>query len=136
VRIVLIEDTGLDVFLVREAILAHGIHADLHTISDGELAFEYVEKMQAGEVPVPHLFLLDLNLPRRDGHEVLAQIRLSTRCADVPVLIMTSSDSAADHARTTELGAASYFRKPAGYAAFLKLGEIMRALLGMGPSGA
>jgi two-component system, chemotaxis family, response regulator Rcp1 len=128
---VLIEDTGLDVFLVRESILVHNIPAELHAIEDGELAMEYLKKVEAGQAPVPQLFLLDLNLPRRDGHEVLAEIRQSSRCASVPVVIMTSSDSAEDHARTAALGASSYFRKPPGYAAFLKLGELIRELLGL-----
>lgn len=128
-RVVLIEDNNLDVFLVREAILIHQIPVELQTLEDGELAIDHLNKVEAGEAPVPRLFLLDLNLPKRNGHDVLAQIRQSRRCADVPVLIMTSSDSAADHAQSAALGAASYFRKPAGYAAFLKIGEVIRSLL-------
>ena len=132
-EVVLIEDTSLDVFLVRETILVHKIPVDLRTIDNGELAFRYLDKIEAEELPCPQLFLLDLNLPKHGGHEILARIRQGRLSAKIPVVIVSSSDAPKDIARAKELGADAYFRKPTGYAAFLKLGEVMRRLLGLGP---
>jgi len=77
----------------------------------------------------PDLFLLDLNLPRRPGDEILARIRQTSRCATVPVIVITSSDSPQDRARTRQLGASFYFRKPADLEKFMAIGGIIRKFL-------
>jgi two-component system response regulator len=124
-HVVLIEDNKTDVFLVREAIAAHNLHVSLDVIEDGERAILFVEGLdQETNAPPPRLFLLDLNLPRRSGCEVLARIRQSRKCAAVPVLIVTSSDL--ERTQTAQLGATGYFRKPAGYQAFLAIGKLIR----------
>ena len=91
--IVVMEDNKADVFLVEEAIAFHEIHAVLQVITDGEEAIRRVEESNKG-APSPDLFILDLNLPKRSGHEILAAVRRSPEYAHIPVLIMTSSDSA------------------------------------------
>jgi CheY-like chemotaxis protein len=125
---VLIEDNKTDVFLVREAIQAHKLNVALQVIDDGERAITFVDSLdREANAPPPRLFLLDLNLPKRDGCEVLARIRRSPKCGRVPVVIVTSSDL--ERVQTAQLGATDYFRKPAGYEAFLALGRVIRAHL-------
>jgi len=126
--VVLVEDNKTDVFLVKEAIQAHHLNVALQVIDDGERAINYVEDLDhRDDAAPPKLFLLDLNLPKRGGCEVLAHIRQSRKCARVPVVIVTSSDL--ERSQTAELGATDYFRKPAGYEAFLAIGRVIRNLL-------
>ena len=74
------------------------------------------------------LILLDLNLPKVDGFDVLRRLRASEKCKDVPVIVITSSDSPADRSQAASLGA-GYFRKPPSYEEYLKLGAVLRQLL-------
>src|SRR5689334_15005864 len=74
-RILIIEDNKADVHLLREAIDAAGIPADLNVISDGEKAIEFIDQIDNGDAPCPALVLLDLNLPRRTGSEILEYLR-------------------------------------------------------------
>jgi DNA-binding response OmpR family regulator len=128
--VVLIEDNKTDQFLVQEAIQAHHLQVGLRVIEDGERAVAFVDALdRESNARPPQLFLLDLNLPRKSGSEVLARIRQSRKCARVPVVIVTSSDLETDRVASASLGATAYFRKPAGYEAFLKIGGLMRALL-------
>jgi CheY-like chemotaxis protein len=100
----------------------------LQVIEDGERAIRFVESLdRESGAQIPQLFLLDLNLPKRGGCEVLARIRQSPKCGRVPVVIVTSSDL--ERTQTAELGATGYFRKPAGYQAYLAIGSVIRSLL-------
>lgn len=128
-RILVIEDNRADVFLIREAITHAGIPSDLEWLEDGEKAIDFIAQKDSNDETTPDLILLDLNLPKRTGHEVLRYIRNSRRCARTPVLIVTSSDSEKDRNETVSGGATDYFRKPATYVGFLKLGEAVRTLL-------
>jgi CheY-like chemotaxis protein len=74
--------------------------------------------------------LLDLNLPKKTGTQVLERLRKSSRCGGIPVIVMTSSDSPKDKEQTTSLGANQYFRKPSKLEEFMKLSEIVREVLG------
>lgn len=127
----LVEDNPADVFLVHEAIAAHNIPANIVVIRDGEEATRLIGRADAdNDVPCPELFLLDLNIPTKNGEEVLAHIRKSVRCGKTPVVIMTSSDSPRDRAIAQSLGANRYFRKPSDYDAFLAVGEVIKEMLG------
>ncbi|MGH9584979.1 MAG: response regulator [Bryobacteraceae bacterium] len=128
--IALIEDNPADAFLIEEAIARHTAGLKLLAIRDGEEAIRLIEQADADEaVSCPALILLDLNLPTKTGEEVLAHIRASGRCAGVPVVVVTSSDSPQDRERAERLGADRYFRKPADYDAFMQLGAIVKELL-------
>ena len=128
--IVLIEDNQTDVFLVKEALAAHGLNVKLEVMEDGEQAIGFISQIDAdAKAQCPRLFVIDLSLPRMTGLEVLASVRRSKRCAHSPVLIITSSDADKDRAESAALGATAYFTKPSGYAAFLKLGEVIHQLL-------
>lgn len=126
-KILLAEDNLGDVLLVRQALEEYNVAHELHVVRDGAEALRFVAQMgQPGGVPCPDVLLLDLNLPKVDGPEVLAEFRKHPRCARTPVVIITSSDAHKDRARMTELGIAHYFRKPSDLDAFLKLGAVVR----------
>jgi len=105
------------VFLVERAVEFCKLSVRLKVIEDGEEALKYFESVESdGGVPCPDALLLDLNLPRKSGREVLQSVRQNKRCRDLPVIILTSSNSAEDRRETAELGATRYFRKQIGRA--------------------
>jgi len=131
ITILLAEDNPGDVFLVRRALEKHGLQdINLVVVEDGQAAFRFVEAVDADDSQdAPGLALLDLNLPRATGNRILTRIRGSRRCGDIPIIIVTSSDSPLDRAATAELGATSYFQKPGDLAGFMQLGQIVRDAL-------
>jgi DNA-binding response OmpR family regulator len=109
-----------------------GVRAVFHVVADGEQAIRFFENAaEDPDAPCPDLVILDLNLPRHKGSEVLMRMRASARCADAPVLIVTSSDSFKDREEMARLGATDYFRKPSQFAEFMKLGNRVRFILGL-----
>ncbi|MBL8216455.1 MAG: PAS domain S-box protein [Bryobacterales bacterium] len=128
-RILLAEDNPADVLLVRSALQRRNIDCDLHVVSDGAEALDYIAAIEQGSAPLPALLLLDLNLPKHTGSEVLAHLRQSPACSAVPVVIMTSSSSPRDQELVTQLGIARYFRKPTDLNQFMEIGDIVAALL-------
>jgi CheY-like chemotaxis protein len=113
--------------VIREAIALNRLDLDLQVFEDGEKAIEMIAGLDADEEALcPRLILLDLNLPRADGFEVLEKLRNSARCRHIPVLIMTSSAAPSDCHKSTALGANGYFHKPSQYDAFLRIGDIVR----------
>jgi chemotaxis family two-component system response regulator Rcp1 len=130
VSINVVEDNPTDVFLIHEAMAAHGVDADLTVFEDGEKAICLIERIEADEnEPCPRLMLLDLNLPRTDGFTVLERLRKSPRCAAIPVIVMSSSAIPSDRNRSLALGANAYFQKQSGYSASLEIGAIIRKFL-------
>jgi DNA-binding response OmpR family regulator len=110
--IVLIEDSQTDVFLVEEAIAAHRLDVELHILKDGEQAAGFIARIESDESAVcPRLFLLDLNLPKTSGFEVLSRIRQSERCASVPVLVVTVIGRGEGSGRERRPGSDSLFPK-------------------------
>jgi CheY-like chemotaxis protein len=91
-RILAVEDNASDVFLMREALKEHGVNADLTVITNGQSAIRYFSLMRR-EDPVPELILLDVNLPRKNGLEVLKGLRANPLLQQVPVIVFTSSES-------------------------------------------
>jgi len=126
-----VEDNPTDVFLVREALTAHGLKVDLQVFEDGEAAIAFVQQLDAEDTRAcPSLLLLDVNLPRADGFTVLRCLRSSTKCGSIPVIVMTSSAALTDRTTATALRADAYFQKPPSYDAFLKLGALAQRMLG------
>ncbi len=126
----LVEDNRADALLVQEAIAFHGLPIELHVVEDGEQAFQFIERTDDDpDAPVPGVVLLDLNLPKRHGKEVLQSVRASRRCRNTPVLIITSSDLSVDRDELAGLGANRYFRKPFSYDEFMKVGEVLKEIL-------
>ena len=130
VPIVVVEDNPTDIFLINEAIAAHGLKADLTICQDGEQALGLIARIEADESqPCPRLMLLDLNLPGADGFAVLERLRHSKRCATIRVIVMSSSARPSDRNRSISLGADAYFQKKVEYSASLEIGEMMRRLV-------
>jgi two-component system, chemotaxis family, response regulator Rcp1 len=123
-RILLAEDNPGDVVLVKEALSSNNLSYSLRTAEDGERALEFIEEAEAGKL-ILDLVLLDLNLPKVSGDQVLARIRSSRKLKSLPVIIVTSSDSPRDRARTAALGVDYYFRKPSDFEEFLTLGNVV-----------
>jgi len=107
--IVVVEDNPADVLLIRKALEEKGIKCELTCFDNGETALKNLS--QQGRL-LPDLILLDLQLPKADGVEVLGKIRGMPRFSEVPVVILTSSESPSDVLRTERMGAARYIRKP------------------------
>ncbi len=129
-NILLIEDAEPDVFLVREALKSAGLDFELNVLDDGEKAVDYIDTLDRNaNKECPELVLLDLNLPKRTGDQILEHMRHSDRCKDVPVVIVTSSDSPRDKAEASRLGATQYFRKPSRLDEFMRLGSVVRTLV-------
>ena len=129
-RIWIAEDNPADVYLIEEALRRHEFAYRLTTADNGEDMLNMIARLDRDpSESCPDLFLIDLNLPRRSGDEILAHIRQSSRCRDVPVIVITSSDSPQDRARVRELGASFYFRKPADLERFMAIGGIVRNFL-------
>ncbi len=124
-RVLVVEDNPADVYLIRSALREHSIPADIEVVSDGERARSLATEFQDGSAPWPDLVLLDINLPKIDGLELLR--RLSS--APCPIVVMSSSQSPSDRQQAIDHGAACYFWKPTDLDGFLYLGEIVRDLL-------
>ena len=132
-RILLAEDNPADVYLIREALKEHGVECSMQVASDGKEVLSLISEETPGADDL-ELIILDLNLPRHDGIEILERLRESTRLAHVPVVVLTSSDSPQDRLVATHLGARRYLRKPSSLEQFLDLGAIFRELLGLKPA--
>jgi chemotaxis family two-component system response regulator Rcp1 len=129
-NILLAEDNLADILLVRKALNEHEIPYDLHVVRDGEEALAFIEGMgEPGSIPCPDIVLLDVNLPKVEGAEILSQFRKHPQCADTPVIVITSSDARGDRDRMAQLGIARYFKKPSDLDAFLKLGAVVREVV-------
>jgi DNA-binding response OmpR family regulator len=125
-NLLLAEDNLPDALLVREAIRMEGLPVEIHAATDGEQAVEFILRAENDpDAPCPDILLLDLNLPKLDGFEVVRRIRAGTRCKNLVVLIVTSSDSPSDRKKAAEFGL-EYFRKPTSYQEFLKLGAVVK----------
>lgn len=128
-NLLLAEDNLPDALLVREAIKLESLALEVQIAPDGERAIDLIGNAEDNpDAPCPHILVLDLNLPKIDGFEVLRRIRASEKFKNIPVLIVTSSDSPADRNEAGRLGA-YYFRKPVTYEEFIKIGPFLRRLL-------
>ncbi|HEX4769959.1 MAG TPA: response regulator [Bryobacteraceae bacterium] len=116
-RIAVIEDNPPDVLLIEEALRSHGIDCELVHFRDGQEAYSGILG-NVGEARFS-LFILDLNMPRVGGLEVLERLRSETTFQDVPVLVLTSSLSVAERKEASRLGATLFVRKPADLYEFL-----------------
>lgn len=129
-NVLLVEDNPADINLVEEALEEAQLDCRLHIMRDGMRAIEFLERLDTEpDHPPPDVVLLDLNLPKMSGEEVLKRVRLSPKCEDVKVLIISSSDAPADRERMMKLGASDYFRKPSDLAQFMLLGTRVRTML-------
>ena len=122
IEILLVEDSPGDVRLTQEAFQDAKVHIKLHVASDGTEAMAFLHrKGEYANVPRPYLILLDLNLPKKDGREVLEEIKESPTLKSIPVVVLTTSASEADILRSYRLHANCYITKPVGLDGFLEV---------------
>jgi chemotaxis family two-component system response regulator Rcp1 len=122
IEVLLVEDSPGDVRLTREAFKDAKVHIRLHVASDGQEAMSFLKReSEHANAPRPDLILLDLNLPRKDGREVLAEIKEDPALKTIPVVILTTSASEEDILRSYQLHANCYITKPVGLDGFLKV---------------
>jgi CheY-like chemotaxis protein len=121
-RIVLIEDSDADIWLLRECLESVATNHDLIVLQDGQAALEFIEAEREGVVPRPCIIVLDLHLPKHDGLELLAAIRRAPALQHVTALIISTAPSPSTKRQIEELGVA-YAEKPnslSGYEALAK----------------
>ena len=112
-QILLVEDNPGDVLLTEEALSEAKVANDVHVARDGEEAMAFLRR-ESGftDAPRPDLILLDLNLPRKDGREVLAEVKADPALRRIPVIVLTTSEAEEDILRSYDLHANSYVTKP------------------------
>ncbi|MEA2546982.1 MAG: hypothetical protein QOI09_2255 [Chloroflexota bacterium] len=122
VQVLLVEDSPGDVRLTREAFREANGSVQLHVAADGVEAMAFLRREgDHADAPRPDFILLDLNLPRMDGREVLAHIKADDSLRTIPTVILTTSDADADILKSYELNANAYLTKPVTLEAFEKL---------------
>lgn len=128
-EIMLIEDSLLDARVTIESLRDCGIHNRLSLFRHGAEAVDFLHRRGVfSKAPRPHVILLDLFLPDTEGVELLRQFRSDPEIAEIPVVILTSSDDDTDQRRCEELGVSSYIRKPFNEEKFL---SVIRRLKGL-----
>lgn len=126
----LVEDNPTDVFVIKEILNESGLNLELRLARDGQEAIEFFEGLLSQASPqCPALLLLDLNIPKVTGFEVLQRLRSGSTCGRMPVIILTSSLANADRNAATRLGADAYFQKPVDLIQYARLVEIIREVL-------
>jgi two-component system, chemotaxis family, response regulator Rcp1 len=119
VEVLLVEDSPGDARLTQEAFQAVNSSVHLHVASDGVEAMAYLRREGVyADAPRPDLTLLDLNMPRMDGREVLAQIKKDDKLKTIPIVVLTTSESESDIAKSYQLHANCYLCKPVQLSAF------------------
>ncbi|HEY2205218.1 MAG TPA: response regulator [Pseudonocardia sp.] len=122
IHILLVEDDPGDVLMTQEAFEHHRITNPLHVVSDGAEAIEFLRQEGAhADAPRPSLILLDLNLPKMDGREVLAEIKGDRGLRTIPVVVLTTSAAEEDILRSYETHANAYVTKPVNFASFMQI---------------
>ena len=122
VQILLVEDSPGDVVLTRRSLEKSGVNHDLHVVRDGAAALDFVfRRGDYGDAVRPDLILLDLDLPKRHGHEVLAEVKSNEDLRRVPVLVLTGSQRDADVLDSYDLRANGFLSKPVAVDQFLRV---------------
>jgi CheY-like chemotaxis protein len=120
IEILLVEDNPGDVRLTREALKEGKVYSNLHTVKDGVEAMEFLRRQgKYSSVPRPDIILLDLNLPKKDGREVLQEIKTDDQLKRIPVVVLTTSKAEEDVLRTYNLHANCYVTKPVDLEKFM-----------------
>ena len=122
IEILLVEDDPGDVIIAKEALEQSKLVNNLHVAMNGDEALEYLRREgEHADAPKPDLVLLDLNLPRRDGREVLAEVKADPDLRRIPVVILTTSQAEEDIIKSYDLHANAYVTKPVDFAQFVRV---------------
>ncbi|WP_028061802.1 response regulator [Candidatus Solirubrobacter pratensis] len=117
ITVLLVEDDPGDVVLIQEAFEHNKVRNTLHVVGDGVEAMDFLRTSQVR----PDLILLDLNLPRKDGREVLAEVKSDTALRSIPVVVLTTSKAEEDILRSYDLHANAYVTKPVDFSRFIEV---------------
>ena len=133
VEILLVEDSPADVLMTREAFQQAKLMNNLHVAEDGVQALQFLHREgEFASSPRPELILLDLNLPRKNGQDVLAEIKADPELKTIPVVILTTSQAEQDILEAYDLHANCYIVKPVGFENFVKaMNSIQRFWFGV-----
>jgi CheY-like chemotaxis protein len=122
IEVLLVEDDPGDVLLIREAFEYNKVHNNLNVVSDGEQALAYLRREGEHEgASRPDLVLLDLNLPRKDGREVLAEVKQDPELRTIPIVVLTTSEAEEDVLKSYQLHANAYVTKPVDFERFVSI---------------
>ncbi|GAA0583080.1 response regulator [Actinomadura livida] len=122
IEVLLVEDDPGDVLLTVEAFEHNKVNNSLHVVNDGEQAMDFLRREgEYPEAPRPDLILLDLNLPRKDGREVLEEIKHDDDLRRIPVVVLTTSEADEDILRSYNLHANAYVTKPVDFDRFISV---------------
>lgn len=126
IQILMVEDDPGDVFLIREALKSSMLRFTVHHADNGEKALDFLHRRKPFESSVrPDLILLDLNLPRVNGIEVLRDVKSVPELSDIPVIVLTTSKSEADAILCRQLGADDFISKAPSFEEFLAVGKVI-----------
>jgi len=129
-RILVIEDNASDVFLLERALRNQNFSFELVHLLDGGEALAFIRQQgQYADAPIPDLILMDLNLSKYTGEEILREIRATDHLAGIPVCAWSSSESRRDQALLKELGVARFITKPSGLDQFMEIGATLKGML-------
>jgi CheY-like chemotaxis protein len=122
IEVLLVEDDAGDVVMTREALDEGKVLNRLHVVGDGVEALEFLRREgEFADAPRPDLILLDLNLPRRDGRQVLAEVKSDPELRRIPVVVLTTSEAEEDILRSYDLHANAYVTKPVDFNRFVEV---------------
>jgi CheY-like chemotaxis protein len=130
VRILVIEDNGSDVFLLDRALKKQDLRFELVHLMSGDAALAFIRRQGTyADAAIPDLILVDLNLSRYTGEDILREIRSATHLGGIPVCVWSSSRSGRDEALLKGLGVTQFITKPAGLNQFMEIGKTIKDLL-------
>jgi CheY-like chemotaxis protein len=122
IEVLLVEDDPGDVLLIREAFDFNKVHNNLNVVNDGEQALAYLKNQgRYAGANRPDLVLLDLTLPRKDGREVLAEVKADEDLRTIPVVVLTTSEAEEDVLKSYQLHANAYVTKPVDFERFVAI---------------
>lgn len=130
-RILVIEDNGSDVFLLERALNKQDFRFELVHLRSGSEALAFIRRQGIyADAAIPNLILVDLNLSKYTGEDVLSEIRGARHLGGVPICVWSSSQSPRDEARLKDLGVSQFITKPSGLEQFMEIGKAIKDLLG------
>ena len=116
--------------LLRESFQRHNLDANLVVAVNGQQAIDMIDEIEGGIREIPGLVILDLNVPKRSGHEVLRHLRQTSRSRRIPVVVFTSSENHGDRKSAFALGVEDYLVKPSNLTEFMQIGSVIKRVLG------
>ncbi|HEV7751770.1 MAG TPA: response regulator [Baekduia sp.] len=122
IEVLLVEDDPGDIVLIQEAFEFNKVHNNLNIVHDGEQAIAFLRREgEYAEATRPDLVLLDLNLPRKDGREVLQEVKSDEDLRTIPIVVLTTSEAEEDVLRSYQLHANAYVTKPVDFDRFVSI---------------